>query len=511
MNTNLEFLKKTPGDLLALVAGGIMPLAFAPFSIYLLAPISLVLLMFCWHQISPGRAFFRGWLYGISMFGFGVSWVHISMNEYGGIGIPLAVFLTALFVMFLALFPALTGYLGRRLVLGGEHKLAREYLLIVPAMWMLVEWIRGIIFTGFPWLSIGYSQIDTALSGYAPIFGVYFVSYVTVMTAGLIAYWILQGKTALKIALPSLIAVWIVGAALKAVPWSQPVDDPIKISMIQGNVSQDKKWLPEQRLPTLNMYTELSRKNWDSDLIIWPETAVPSLYHQAIAFLKNIAQEARMNSSELLVGIPVYNKREDEYFNAMLSLGLKESFYEKTHLVPFGEFIPFKDYIGDLLEILKIPMANFTAGRQEKPLLFVGGQNAGISICYEDVFGEEVALALPEATYLINTSNDAWFGDSLAPHQHLEIARMRSLETGRYLVRSTNTGISAFIDDKGKIISTSPQFETHVLTESIQPMQGMTFYAVFTNIPVVLLSIILLGTAVILGRKSKADISKAKL
>lgn len=503
MKDKITFLQKMPGDILALVAGAIVPLAFAPFEIALLAPLALVILMLCWYQVSPGRAFFRGWLFGLGMFGVGVSWVHISMNQFGGIGVPLSVFLTALFVMFLALFPALTGYLGRKLAMRGEHKIAREYLLIIPAMWIFVEWIRGIIFTGFPWLSLGYSQIDMPISGFAPLFGVYFISFATVLTAGLIAYMLLQGKGAIKRALPALVLLWLVPGVLKTLDWSQPVGEPIKISMIQGNIAQDQKWLSQQRQPTLEMYTRLSRENWDSDLVIWPETAIPAMYHQAIHWLKNIAQEARMNSSELLVGLPVYNKREDEYFNSMLSLGLKESFYEKTHLVPFGEYLPLKEYLGGIIDFFDIPMSNFTAGRQEKPLLFVGGQHAGISICYEDVFGEEVALALPEAKYLINASNDAWFGDSLAPHQHLQIARMRSLETGRYLVRSTNTGISAFIDEKGRIVSSSPQFKTHVLTDSIQPMEGMTLYAVFTNAPAVILSILMMGVALFLGRKQK--------
>ncbi len=503
MNIKIDNLKKTPGDILALVAGSIVPLAFAPFSIWLIAPFSLILLMLCWHQVTPGRAFFRGWLFGLGMFGVGTSWVHISMNQYGGIGIPLSVFLTALFVMFLALFPALTGYMARKLTLRGGHRIAREYLLIIPAMWMLVEWIRGTIFTGFPWLSLGYSQIDTPLSGFAPLLGVYFVSYATAMSAGLIVYLLLQGKPALKIAFPCFIALWGIGAALKAAAWSDPIGEPITISMVQGNIAQDKKWLPEQRIPTIDMYTRMSRDNWSSDLIIWPETAIPAFYHQSRAFLKNMAQEARMNSSELLVGIPFYNKRDDQYFNAMISLGLEEHFYEKKHLVPFGEYLPFKDYLGGFIDFFDIPMSNFSPGRQDKPLVHVAGYDAGISICYEDIFGEEVSQALPEAKFLINTSNDAWFGDSLAPHQHLEIARMRSLETGRYLVRSTNNGISAFIDDKGKIISRSPQFETHALTDSIQPMKGITPYAIFTNIPIVLLAILLLGIAYILGRNAK--------
>ena len=483
-----------------------MPFAFAPYELAVLALLSLVLLMLCWTGISSGRAFFRGWIFGLSMFGIGVSWVHISMNQFGGISLSLAALLTTLFIMFLALFPATTGYFARHFSRRGKHQLAREYLLIVPALWVLFEWIRGFIFTGFPWLTVGYSQIDMPIGGFAPLFGVYGISFVLVFSAGLMVYSLLSGIGASsKRVLPVLLILWVVPWLLKQHAWSDAVDDPIKVSMIQGNVSQDQKWLPQQQAPTLDMYTRLSRAHWDSDLVIWPETAIPALYHQVLPFLKNIAQEARMNSSELLVGLPVYNARENEYFNAMLSLGLTEKFYEKKHLVPFGEYLPLKSWLGGVIDFFDIPMSNFVSGRQEKPLLKLAGQPVGISICYEDAFGEEVIDALPEATLLINASNDAWFGDSVAAPQHLQIARMRALETARYLLRSTNTGVSAVINEKGEVEAQSPPFKVDVLTAEIQPMTGMTPYAIFTNIPVVLLAFVMLVVAFWQGRARNTD------
>ena len=326
------------------------------------------------------------------------------------------------------------------------------------------------------------------------------------LTAGLIVYWIMSGMAGMRYALPGIVAIWGGSAVLNTVDWSQPIDEPITISIVQGNISQDIKWLPEQRNPTLKLYTELSREHWSSDLVIWPETSIPMLYHQAEPFLKKIAQEARMNSSELLVGIPVYNIKTEQHFNSMMTLGRDELFYDKKHLVPFGEYLPLKEYLGGVIDFFNIPMSNFSSGVRESSILRVAGQPAGISICFEDVFGEEVVAALPEATLLINTSNDAWFGDSLAPHQHLEIAQMRAVETARYLVRSTNTGISAFINEKGQIQSASPQFETHVLTDSIQPMTGMTPYAVFTNIPIVLFAGAILGFGVWLGRTKNSNL-----
>lgn len=501
MKSNILIFKNWQGDLLAIIAGSLIPFAFAPFDFSILALVSICLLMLSWANISRRRAFFRGWLFGLFMFGIGVNWIHISMMEFGGVNAFLSYFLTSLFVMFLALFPAVTGYMARRFSDRGTHQIAREYLLIIPAMWTMFEWIKGFIFTGFPWLSLGYSQLYLPVSGFAPLVGVYGVSFVLVLSSGFIVYWLLMGKQVTKIALPSLLILWIVPYSLNQLNWSDPVEKPITVSLIQGNISQDKKWLREELRPTLQMYTKLSRENWNSDLIIWPETAIPSFHHQVETFLQDIAQEARMNGSELLVGLPVYNNKEKLYFNSMMSLGLKEGFYHKEHLVPFGEFIPFKDWIGDILQFFNIPMSNFSSGTQESPVLLVGGHKAGISICYEDVFGEEVIAALPEAKFLINASNDAWFGDSVAAPQHLQIAQMRSLETSRHLVRSTNTGVSAFIDEKGRIISKSPEFERHVLTSQVIPMEGMTPYAVFGNITIISTISILLGIAFFLGKE----------
>lgn len=489
------------GDILALAGGLLVPFAFAPYKMAPIVILSMCALLLAWHECSNKRTFFRGWLFGLAMFGFGVSWIHISMHRFGGVSEPLSIFLTVLFVAFLALFPALTGYLAKRFFAGQPKHTGIFFLLAIPALWTVVEWIRGMIFTGFPWLSLGYSQIDMPLGGAAPILGVFGLSYLLVLTSGLLIYAYTTHPQNYRKPLWAIAAIWVIPGLLSLVSWTQPEGDPITLSLVQGNVTQDKKWLPEQRLPTLNLYAKLSRENWSSDVVIWPETAVPAFYHIAKPFLKSLAQEARLNGSELLVGLPIYNDRLKTYYNSMISLGRDESFYEKRHLVPFGEYLPLPDILGSLITFFDIPMSDFSPGDPEASVVKVAGIKVGISICYEDAFGEEIAYSLPDAKLLINTSNDAWFGDSIAPHQHLEIARMRALETGRYLVRSTNTGISAFIDDKGDIISTSPQFETHVLTEKVQPMSGMTFYAIFTNMPIVIVSIGLLCIALWFRRK----------
>ncbi len=471
------------GELLTVIAGLMLPLAFAPFSLAPLALVSLLILLLVWRTVSPRRAFWRGYLYGLAMFGLGVSWVHVSMHRFGGVSIPLSVALTILFVAFLALFPALLGWLSRRWA--GPDQPAHFLLVLVPTLWTAGEWIRGLIFTGFPWLSLGYSQIDWPLAQWAPLFGVFAVSWLLALSAGLIFYASLNGSW--RRSLAALAVIWLTPALLAQVEWSEPVDGPINVSMIQGNMSQDQKWRAEQLLPTLRMYAELSRQNWGDELIIWPETAVPALYHQVKPFLAQLAQEARMNSSELLLGIPIYDQKEKVYYNAMISLGLAENSYEKQHLVPFGEYLPLPSLLGGIIDFFDIPMSDFTSGNAGRPpVIEVAGQKIGISICYEDVFGEEVIEALPQATLLVNASNDAWFGDSVAPHQHMEIARMRALETARFMLRSTNTGVSAVIDHRGEVVATSPQFEVHVLRAEVQPRTGMTPYAVFGNAPLVI-------------------------
>lgn len=476
------------GDVAALIAGSGSIFAFAPFNLAPLIILSFTVFMLCLFYTSSKQAFWRGWLFGLGMFGWGASWVHVSMHQFGGVGVPLSIFLTVLFVLFMALFPAIMAWMSRKFYSAFKDRAGWQFLLIMPMLWVLFEWIRSWAFTGFPWLIAGYSQLNMPFSGLAPIFGIFSISFSILLSSGLIAFALVEGRQKLKPVMASLLLLWGGTGLLTQIDWTEPVAKPLKVSLIQGNISQDKKWLPEQRIPTMDMYAKLSRENWDSDLIVWPETAIPAFYHQVLPYLEGIAQEARMNGSEVVLGIPIYDQRQKNYYNSMVSLGRHTGFYEKRHLVPFGEFLPFPDLLGDIVKRFNIPVSEFSPGDVSAlPILEVAGQKVGVSICYEDAFGDEIIQALPDASLLINLSNDAWFGTSIAPHQHLQMARMRSLETGRYMIRSTNTGISAIIDPKGNIQSRSPQFQTHVLTDNVQPMTGMTPYAVFSNTPIVFL------------------------
>ena len=476
-------LEKRLGDFLAVIAGASLPLAFAPYSLFPIAVLSPALLFLLWQNISTKRAFLRGWLYGVSLFSVGTSWVHISFYQFGGVSLIGAIFLTTLFVFVLATYPAL---LGAALTRFFPKNTSSKLLIVLPAAWTLMESLRGWLFTGFPWLSLGYSQIDSPLNGFAPILGVYGVSWIIALSASILVF-AFQSHLNIKkqfLALTVFVTIWSSGWLLSSFSWTQAVDNPLKVALVQGNIPQEFKWLEGNQIPSMRRYLELSQENRDADIIIWPETAIPLFYSELQKYLpefsKALVAEHLNYKTDFLIGIPV-QKPDGRYFNSVASIGKEPGLYYKQHLVPFGEYIPFQIVFGNLLKLLNVPMSEFSAGNGEETTLKSAGQVIGVSICYEDAFGELVRNGLPAARLLVNVSNDAWFGDSVAPHQHLEIARMRALETGRYLLRATNTGISAVIDAKGKITEQAPQFKIITLRAIAQPYEGITPYVRFGN------------------------------
>lgn len=487
-------------DLAALLAGAVTPLAFAPLGWWPLAILGPALLFVLWLFADRRGATRRGAMFGIGFFGVGISWVFVSIHYHGYVSLPLSLFLTLLLVLVMALFPALLGYLLARFFPPRfERRYARiKLLLVMPAAWVLVEWVRGWFMTGFPWLALGYSQTDTLLAGWAAAIGVFGLSWIVALNAALLAALLLDRAGRLWYAL-GLLAIWLLAWPLQNSYWTDPSGAPIKAALLQGNVSQDTKWSPDSRVPTIQLYTELTRQNWGADLIIWPETALPAFYDEVGQFLDDLEQEARQHRSDLLIGLLSYGKDGYSYYNSMVNLrsdsaGEREM-YHKNHLVPFTEYLPLKWLLGDLVHFMQVPMSDFSRGGDDQKPLGVAGQHAGISICYEDAFGEEMIRALPAATFLVNVSNDAWFDDSWAPPQHLQMARMRALETERPMLRATNTGISAIIDAKGQVLARSPQFEIAVTRATIQPRSGMTPYATTGNWLIITLVSILLGVA----------------
>jgi len=456
--------------------------------------------LWLWLGSDAAEAFREGWAFGLGMFGFGVFWMHISIDQFGNVGTSLAVFITLMFIAAMALYYGLVGWLAKRLA--GSSGLIVQLVSYV-SLWTLLEWARGWVLTGFPWLALGYSQIGSPLQGYVPLLGVYGVSMLLLVSAASLVSVITSRFRTLLPALLVLMLVWSGGWWLHQVQWTTPAGDALKVSIIQANVQQSQKWKPSSRQPTIDLYLTLTKQEWGSDLVVWPETAVPALYHELQENLfPQLEQMLQKNSTELLLGIPVREDSGRRYFNAMVTLGSLRNSYYKRHLVPFGEFMPMRLLLQPLIRFLDIPMSNFAPGQAERPLLKVAGHWAGVSICYEDAFGNEIIQSMPDAAFLVNASNDAWFGDSLALPQHLQIARMRSIETGRYQLRATNTGISAFIGPRGELISSSPIFKEYVLRGEIVPMHGLTPYARMGNWAVVQLVLLALGMVVWLRSRS---------
>lgn len=465
------------GDFLALVAGILFTLTFAPFD-YPTALLALGLLFACWQRTTPRRALWRGYLFGLGEFGLGVSWVYVSIHDFGHAGVFSAGLMTVLFVGFWAIFPALAGYFCAKL-----SELNR--VLLMPVIWLLIEYLRGVwVLDGFPWLLAGYSQLDTPLAGYIPVLGVYGTGFIVALSASLILA-VLQNKNWQTAVV--LLALWTGGSYLQTLQWTQPIGAPIRVALIQGNISQDKKWLPENKLNTLHLYKTLTEQHWDAKVIVWPETSIPAYLSEINdSFLMPLNQAAQQHHTYLIVSLPIRNETSGKKYNAVMTLGSHIAYYRKRHLLPFGETMPWQPLSGFVLRQLGIKFGNFSPGGNNQPLLSAGGYPFITSICYEDAFGKLAIQGLENAAYLVNVTNDGWFGHSIEPHQHLQMARMRALETGRFLLRSTNTGLTAIIAPNGVLTQQLPLFEVGVLSGEISPMTGLTPYARLGDAPVLI-------------------------
>ena len=458
------------GEGIALLSGALLPLAFAPFGYWPLAILLLALLLWVWTGQTPGRAARQGFLFGIGMFGTGIYWVYISLHQYGNAPPAFAALVTLLLILLMALYPAVTGYLLARWAPGST-------LLAAPALWALLEWVRSWLFTGFPWLALGYSQIDSPLAGLAPYSGVFGVSWAVVLSAGLLLILIRGNRQARLSAGTVALLLWGGAWGLGQLQWVTPAGKPVRVSLVQGNIAQERKWRPDQLEATLRRYIRLSVPVMsDSDVVIWPEAAIPLFYQEVEEFAQALQQEALDSGADYLIGVPWESWDREVFHNSIASLGRTPGFYHKHRLVPFGEYLPLRFLLSFFRDYVDIPMGDFTPGDRDQPLLQAAGYPVGTSICFEVVFGSEIRASLPQAQWLVNVSNDAWFGDSLAPHQHLQIARLRALEAGRYMARATNTGITAIIDQHGRIMARSEQFEAEVVQGKIQPLTGATPY-----------------------------------
>jgi len=469
-------------------------LAFAPVGFFPLAVLTFAVLAGFWIGATPRRAFWSGYAFGLGLFGAGVSWVYVSLHTFGAMPLPLAALATFLFCAFLALFPAAAGWLQARI----PAQASVRACLLVPAAWTLFEWLRSWIFTGFPWLSAGYAAVGWPPQGYAPVVGVFGLSFISVSLGGMV--WLAFRRRRPLVFGTVLVAIVAAGEALRHVQWTEPAGAPVSAALLQGNIEQDLKFRPERYPPILATYVRLAEAT-SAKLIVFPETSIPRFLDRIEPeFLARLESVARRNGGDLLLGVP-YRTRSDEYFNSVISLGTSPpQAYHKSHLVPFGEFIP--PGFGWVLSVLQIPLSDFSRGGHAQPPITAAGQRVAVNVCYEDAFGDEIARRLPEATILVNVSNVAWFGDSLAPAQHLQIARLRAVETGRMHLAATNTGITAAIDRDGRVLARLPQFAVGRLEVSAQGYAGATPYASYADWPVVIVSLLILAFAVLVARRA---------
>jgi apolipoprotein N-acyltransferase len=478
------------------VSGALLMLSFAPVGWYLLTPLLLLPLLYGFLVSTPRTAAAYGFWFGAGLFLAGTYWLYISIHVFGQAPLILAIFLMLALVVIMGLYYAAAGWLTARLCDGDAMRL----LLVAPSVWVAIEWIRGWFLSGFPWMSLGYGQIDTPFVGFAPVLGVYGISLLVLFstTAILVA---VAGNVRQQLRWPLAVAALLpllAGYLLQNIQWTEEAGPAMRTTIVQGGVSQDRKWLPEQFRPTLVLYRNSLTRHPDSQLIVWPEVAIPSYIHLVEDYVATLQGDLASRDQSLLFGIleaDVETKRV--YNSAVLLDGVDRQIYRKRHLVPFGEFFPVPDFVREWMRLMSLPNSDITSGEPVQPLLRTpDGQKLSVAICYEDAYAAEQLYALPDATILINVSNDAWFGDSIAPHQHLEIARMRAVEVGRPVVRATNTGISTFISADGTLGGTVRQFAADTVTEDVVPRQGLTPYARFGNAPsIVLVLIIIAGFA----------------
>lgn len=487
--------------ILATLGGIFSVTGFAPWNIFPLPILSLALLFYLWSRAdTPRAAAGIGFAFALGMLGTGVGWIYVALHDYGYMPILLALIATLLFTSLLALFPALLGYVQAKIPLTGWAKTG----LLLPALWVIAELMRGYLFTGFPWLALGYSQVPySPLAGFAPILGVYGVSLMVALSAGLLVLLAQQYRNRQgKLALAALLVLWLGSAALHTIAWTTATGEPIKVSLLQGNIAQDEKFDEGQLVSTLEIYRRLAQSS-DAQLIVFPETAIPLLRSNMPESYADILRDhARQHGGDVLIG--AFEKQQDAYYNSMFSLGTSASqSYHKSHLVPFGEFIPLRAVFGWLInDLLNIPMSDLSSGGEHQPPMQLAGQRIAMNICYEDVFGEEIIGALPQATLLVNASNDAWYGDSHAAIQHNQISQMRALETGRMMLRATNTGVTSVIGSDGYIRQMLPQHQEAVLTAQVQGYTGSTPYVRWGNAAIVALLILMLASAWWLKRKA---------
>ncbi|MGL4640118.1 apolipoprotein N-acyltransferase [Shewanella sp.] len=481
---------------LGFILGGSTALAFAPYSIWPIYPIAMALALWHSHTLTPKASFYYWLSVGFGCFAFGISWVHVSIDTFGGLPLAVSVGLMGLLALYLALYPALTGWALAWLSAGKTTSIWR-YLALFPALWTLTEWARGWVMTGFPWLWAGYTQTQGPLKPLASIIGTLGISFLLAMLAGALALCLNKRYKSLLLVLPiTALCTWLAPKL-----WDiQPTGETVNVALVQGNIPQSMKWERDALWPTMLKYLDLTRAHLDADIIVWPEAAIPAPESMVLDFLDNANKVANLNHTAIITGI--ISHQADGFYNSLIVLGNHHqkqqqapdyrgdgtNEFNKHHLVPIGEFVPFEALLRPIAPFFNLPMSALARGDYQQTNLNAIGHKIAPAICYEIAFPEQLRDSVNlDTDLLLTVSNDAWFGNSNGPLQHMEIAQMRSAELGRPLVRATNNGVTAVVDERGNISASLPQFTEGVLRATIPLVTGQTWFSKMGQLPLLLL------------------------
>lgn len=476
------FQRRWPGNILSTVSGALITLSLAPFDFWPAGLVALILLHRLLGFVDAKQAAMRGWFFGAGLFVSGASWLYVSIHDYGDASLPLAAFLTGSFCLLLALMHAMLGYGYVRWIRdtpGGRW-------LGFAAWWVLWEWVRYWLLTGFPWLYVGYAHLNTPLNGLASITGVLGISFVVALSAAALTLFLQDVRNTAPIA--ASIVLWLGAAVLQHVQWTSPTGQRATVALVQANIPQSMKWDPQQFRDTLVIYRELSAPYWQqADIVFWSEAAIPSFYDRQKPYFDEQSGHALAYRHTLIAGVPYRTEPSPEspdgnIYNSAVAVGNGSGVYHKQHLVPFGEYVPLESTLRGLIHFFNMPMSDFQAGPSNQAPLRAGNLTFAPYICYEVVYGDLVRHA--RADVLLTLSNDAWFGHSIGPLQHLQMAQMRALELGRFMVRATGNGVTAIIDEKGRITARAPQFERTVLVGEVRGFSGLTPFARYGSWPI---------------------------
>ena len=462
---------------LAAAAGVALSAAFAPANLWLLALLSPALLMALWQGAPLRHAAALGFWFNAGAFTSGTYWLYISIHQIGAAPVWIALLCMGGLVGILSLYGALLGWAIVRLLPASG---AVRWMAGLPAAWLLVEWVRGWFLTGFPWLSLGYSQTGTWMAGIAPVLGVYGVSALLLVGAGALVTLAMGSQRERVLAGIVLSLIWVVPLMLRGIAWTHPAGPAVSVAIVQAAIPENEKWLADHRDAQLDTYRDLTRQVLGAQVIVWPEAALPDFAQNLTEYLLARYHEAHARHSALVLGV----ERETgngEYYNSILTLGDSVDWYDKMHLVPFTEAIRGPAFARHWLELLNLPSEGFQYGAANQPPIKAGGLILLPAVCYDDAYGTSNLAMLRTANALVTVTNDGWFGHSTARYLHLQIAQMRSLETGRYLLRAANDGISAIIGPDGRVLATAPGYVPAVLRGAVVPMLGLPPFARFGN------------------------------